>query len=168
MPVMTLQILFHPALNAIGKPNIYMRNSIIGAIIMPATYLYAVHYGAIGLAWGWLFAFPVLTIATFLQSRKHIGIDLWGLTNAVWPGLLAASCMAMAVHLADIHIVMAMWPEISSFARLPLLVAIGGAAYVAMLWFAARETFMEVINLIVKRKPPEVEDVSEAMPEGAA
>lgn len=157
MPIMTLQILFHPALNAVGRPNIYLRNSIVGAIIMPATFLFAVQYGAIGLAWGWLFAFPLLTIATYLQSRGHIGINAWGLANAVWPGLLAASLMAVAVHAVDVYVLLPVWPNLSSFIRLPILVAFGGVIYVMMLWFTARETFMEVVNLLVKRKPPTLE-----------
>ena len=157
MPVMTLQILFHPALNALGLPHIYMRNSIVGAVIMPVTFLFAVHYGAIGLAWGWLLAFPLLMIATFLQSRHHIGIDLTGLASAVWPGLLAAALMAIAVHMVDTQIILAIWPQISSFLRLPILVATGGAVYVTMLWFTARPTFMEVVNLVVKRKSPKPE-----------
>jgi O-antigen/teichoic acid export membrane protein len=46
MPVMTLQILFHPALNALGMPQITLRNSVFGAVLMPTVYLYAVQYGA--------------------------------------------------------------------------------------------------------------------------
>jgi len=164
MPVMTLHILFHPALNALGLPHIYLRNSIIGAIIMPVTFYFAVDYGAIGLAWGWLIAFPALMVATYFQSRRHIGIDFTGLASAIWPGLLAASLMAVIVHLADLHIILATWPQISSFIRLPMLVAIGGCVYVTMLWFTSRATFMEVVNLVVKRKPPVLEP---PMPEGA-
>ena len=52
MPVMTLHILFAPALNALGLPNIVVRNSVFGAILMPTVYLFAVQYGADGLAWG--------------------------------------------------------------------------------------------------------------------
>ena len=155
MPVMTLQILFHPALNALGKPDIYMRNSIVGAIVMPVTFLIAVNYGSVGLAWGWVIAFPILLIATFLQSRKVIGITALGLMASVWPGLLGASIMAVIVHFADVLIIAEATAAYHSAIRLLLLVTLGGGVYVAMLWFTARATFMEVVNLLVKRKAPE-------------
>ena len=46
-------------------------------------------------------------------------------------------------------------PKYRRLLRLMLLVAVGGLAYTAMLWVGARETFMEVVNLVVRRKPPE-------------
>lgn len=164
MPFMTLQILFHPALNALGKPEIYMRNSMIGAVLMPCIYLVAVNYGGIGLAWGWVIAFPLLLIATYLQSRKVIGITALGLMASVWPGMLAASVMAIIVHLTDLYILLSQWSDISSFIRLPILVAVGGASYLALLWFTSRETFMEVVNLVIKRKPPIEDDAAKETP----
>ncbi|MFP5341155.1 MAG: hypothetical protein ACLGIW_22225, partial [Gammaproteobacteria bacterium] len=37
MPLMTLQILFGPALNALGRPQVTMHTSLAGALIMPPT-----------------------------------------------------------------------------------------------------------------------------------
>lgn len=150
MPVMTLHILFAPALNALGLPNIVVRNSIFGAILMPCIYLFAVDYGADALAWGWLVAFPILLAFTIYQARPHIGFTLGGLAGSVLPGLAAAAVMAALVWGAD-----QMLPQMPTLLRLISLVAVGGLAYTAMLWVGARETFMEVVNLVVRRKPPE-------------
>jgi O-antigen/teichoic acid export membrane protein len=150
MPVMTLHILFAPALNALGMPNIVVRNSIFGAILMPCVYLFAVDYGADALAWGWLIAFPILLAFTIYQARPHIGFTLGGLATSVLPGLAAAMVMAALVWGADQAL-----PDLPSLLRLLLLVAVGGLSYAAMLWVGARETFMEVVNLVVRRKPPE-------------
>lgn len=150
MPVMTLHILFAPALNALGLPNIVVRNSIFGAILMPCVYLFAVEYGADALAWGWLIAFPILLAFTIYQARPHIGFTLGGLAASVLPGLAAATVMAALVWGAD-----QVLPELPTLLRLLLLVAVGGLSYAAMLWVGARETFMEVVNLVIRRKPPE-------------
>jgi O-antigen/teichoic acid export membrane protein len=150
MPVMTLHILFAPALNALGLPHIVVRNSIFGAILMPCVYLFAVDYGADALAWGWLVAFPILLAFTIYQARPHIGFTLSGLAASVLPGLAAATVMAALVWGADQAL-----PELPTLLRLLLLVAVGGLSYAAMLWVGARETFMEVVNLVVRRKPPE-------------
>lgn len=154
MPVMTLHILFAPALNALGLPNIVVRNSIFGAILMPAIYLFAVQYGADGLAWGWLVAFPILLAFTIYQARPHIGFTLAGLAGSVLPGLTAAIAMAATVWATDKVLLSALWPQVPALIHLATLVAVGGITYIAMMWFGARQTFMEVINLLVRRKPP--------------
>lgn len=155
MPVMTLHILFAPALNALGLPNIVVRNSIFGAILMPAVYLFAVQYGAHGLAWGWLVAFPILLAFTIYQARPHIGFGISGLLASVVPGLVAATIMAALVWAADQILLTQLWSDIPAPLHLVALVTVGGLAYTALLWFGARQTFMEVVNLLVRRKPPE-------------
>ena len=150
MPVMTLQILFTPANNALGRPQVTARTNMFGAILMPLTFLIGIQYGVYGLAWGWVIAFPLLTIFTYSQSHRHIGINGWEIARAVWPGLSASVAMAMIVYLVD-----QMLPEMIIYARLALLVATGGLAYVGLLYILARPTLFEVVRLIVRRKPPE-------------
>lgn len=155
MPVMTLHILFAPALNALGMPYIVVRNSLFGAILMPTIYLFAIQFDANGLAWGWLVAFPILLAFTIYQAKPHIGFGLNGLIAAIVPGFIASSAMAVLVWLADHLILIHIWPQIPALLHLILLAGTGGLTYAAMLWFGARATFMEVVNLLVKRKPPE-------------
>ena len=150
MPVMTLQILFTPANNALGRPQVTARTNMFGAILMPLTFLIGIQYGVYGLAWGWVIAFPLLTIFTYSQSHRHIGINGWEIARAVWPGLSASVAMAIIVYLVD-----QMLPEMIVYARLALLVATGGLAYVGLLYILARPTLFEVVRLIVRRKPPE-------------
>ncbi len=150
MPVMTLQILFHPALNALGLPQITLRNSIFGAVLMPTVYIYAVQYGSVGLAWGWLVSFPILLAFTIYQAKSRVGFTLAGLAAAVLPGLSAALAMGAIVWLVD-----QMLMPLPVLAQLAILVLTGASAYTGLLWMGARETFMEVVNLVTRRKPPE-------------
>jgi Polysaccharide biosynthesis C-terminal domain len=117
-------------------------------------YLFAVQYGADGLAWGWLVAFPILLAFTIYQARPHIGFTLAGLAGSVLPGLTAAIAMAATVWATDKALLAAVWPQVPALIHLAVLVAVGGLSYVAMMWFGARQTFMEVINLLVRRKTP--------------
>lgn len=156
MPFMTLQILFAPAVNAKGRPGVTLRCSIFGAILMPATYLVGVQFGAIGLAWGWVFAFPLLTAFTVAQGHRIIGISIAGLLRAVAPALGAAVAMAALVIALD-RFALASWGEVGTWlyaARLALLVALGGMAYALLLRIFSPEALMEAIRLVVKRKPP--------------
>ncbi|MBQ0771527.1 MAG: polysaccharide biosynthesis C-terminal domain-containing protein, partial [Sphingomonadales bacterium] len=102
-----------------------------------------------GLAWGWIIAFPLLTIFTYSQSHRHIGISAREIGNAVRPGLSASIAMAAIVYCID-----QLLPEMIVYARLAILVAAGGLAYVGLLYILARPTLIEVIRLIYRRKPP--------------
>lgn len=155
MPFAALQFLFQPVMNGLGLPQMTMRNNIAGALIMPTTFIYAVQYGVEGLAWGWLVAFPLLLAFTVFQAKPHVGFTLGGLFRAVLPGLGAALVMASAVWLADRYLVIWIWHEMPAPLHLALLTIVGAAMYCGLLWFGARQTFMEVINLVVRRKPPE-------------
>ncbi len=160
MPFMTLQILFTPALNALGKPNLTARNSMFGAILMPITFFFAIKYGAIGLAWGWLIAFPILLWFTFYNSRNVIGITLVGLFNAIWPGLSASMAMAVVVLWADTYLIsLIMSTDFQLFGipaymylRFLILITVGAATYFALLWYFAKDVLQEIINLVIKRK----------------
>lgn len=155
MPFAALQFLFQPVMNGLGLPQMTMRNNIAGALIMPTTFIFAVQYGVEGLAWGWLVAFPLLLAFTVFQAKPHVGFSLGGLFQAVLPGLGAALVMASAVWLADRYLVIWIWHEMPAPLHLALLTIVGAAMYCGLLWFGARKTFMEVINLVVRRKPPE-------------
>ncbi len=156
MPVMTLQILFHPALNALGLPHVTARNSIFGAIMMPLVYLFAIQYGASGLAWGWLCSFPMLLAFTYYQARGPIGINLSGLFASVWPGLSTATVMAAFVWVIENKLMLPFLGDIPAPLHLFLLGASGAIIYVGTLWLFARNTFTEVVDLIFKRKSPEL------------
>lgn len=159
MPVMTLQILFTPANNALGRPQVTARTNMFGAVLMPITFLIGIQFGVYGLAWGWVIAFPLLTIYTFLQSHRHIGISAWDLLQSIAPGLSASIAMAAIVYLVDQSL-----PDMIVYARLALLVAIGAIAYTALLWVLAKPTLMEIIQLILRRKAPTPDDESTGQP----
>jgi O-antigen/teichoic acid export membrane protein len=155
MPFAALQFLFQPVLNGLGMPQAVMRNSIVGALIMPTTYMVAVQYGAQGLAWGWLISFPLLLAFTVFQARPHVGFTISGLIQALLPGFGSALVMAAAVWLADRYLVLWLWHDMPPMLHLILLTVVGAAMYCSLLYFGARTTFDEVINLVIRRKTPE-------------
>src|SRR3546814_8349691 len=52
--LMTVQILFAPVTNALGKPSISMFSAMSGAILFPASFLIGAQWGLVGMAWAWL------------------------------------------------------------------------------------------------------------------
>jgi O-antigen/teichoic acid export membrane protein len=155
MPFAALQFLFQPLMNGLGMPQMVMRNAIAGAVLMPTIYLFAVQYGPEGLAWGWLITFPLLLAFTIFQAKPHVGFTMTGFFAALLPGLGAAMVMGAFVWAADRYLVLWLWHDMPAMLHLILLSSVGVAVYVALLCFGARQTFDEVINLVIRRKPPE-------------
>ncbi|MEP2735976.1 MAG: lipopolysaccharide biosynthesis protein [Erythrobacter sp.] len=146
MPLMTLQILFAPANNALGKPHISARVTMVGALIMSLSFLIGVQYGVMGLAYAWVGGFPFLTAFTFWVSKGHLGLSIKGLLSALWPGLSAAILMAGLVYGAGLLL-----PDMAVYFRLIVLLIIGGSTYLGLLYIVARPTLMELIQLLLRR-----------------
>ncbi len=150
MPIMTLQIIFAPANNALGKPGTTLRISMFGAFLMPMIFLVAVNWGIYGLVTGWLIAFPILAGFTFYMSRDTIGISVTELFKAVAPGLTSSIAMAAGVYLFS------QWlpgfPDWSVYTQLLAMVSFGALLYAVLLWVISPTTFQEIYALLIRRK----------------
>lgn len=142
MPFVTLQILYTPATNALGRPSIPAWISGAGAIIMPAAYLVAVHYGAVGMAYAWLIGFPLLTLIATILSLRVIGMPYNALLAALAPAAAAGAMMAAILLAVDSEL-----PPLHPFAHLMTLVMIGAATYVITLSLIARPVLSELLAL---------------------
>ena len=148
MPFMTLQILFSPATNAIGRSGIALRVAISGAVLLPIAFLIGIQRGTEGMAIAWLIAFPILTGVTAALSLPAIGVTATALLRAVAPGLLASAAMVLPVLLLDSAL-----PPMPPLARLATLALTGAAAYLALLLLFARQLVEEIIDLVRTRSP---------------
>lgn len=149
MPFVTLQILYAPATNALGRPGIAARVSGAGAIIMPIAFLIGVRYGAVGMAYAWLLGFPLLTLIATAWSLPVIGARWIDLCAALRPSALAALAMALGVRAIDLAL-----PMMAPPLRLLVLASGGAALYALALAAIARPVIAEVIGLLRRRTPP--------------
>ncbi|HEX7743219.1 MAG TPA: lipopolysaccharide biosynthesis protein [Sphingobium sp.] len=149
MPFMTLQVMFAPVSNALGRPGVTARVAAVGAVLMPAAFLIGIRFGAIGLAWAWLLSFPFLTAVTARLAGGPMGLRFVDLIRAAAPGLGCSILMAGAVMAVD-----SMLPPLPALLRLGVLVPAGGVAFLAALMLCARGTLMELVALVIRRTPP--------------
>lgn len=150
MPFMTLQVMFAPVSNALGRPGTSARVSAVGALLMPAAFLAGIQFGAIGLAWAWLGAFPMLTAVTARMAGAPMGLRFIDLLRAAAPGLGCSILMAALVLAVD-----QMLPPLAPPVRLGILIPVGGFAFIAALMLCARGAMAELAALIIRRAPPE-------------
>jgi len=148
MPFMTLQVMFAPVSNALGRPGITARISGVGAILMPCAFLIGIRFGAIGLAWAWLAAFPILTLVTIRLAGAPMGLKAQDVLQATAPAILASAAMAVVVMLVE-----SVLPPLAAPLRLAALIGVGGAAFGMILLLFARTTAGELLSLIARRTP---------------
>jgi O-antigen/teichoic acid export membrane protein len=148
MPFFALQIIFSPATNAMGKPGIYVKSSLAGAIIMPAAFLIGIQYGAIGLGYAWLAGAPLLLAITMAVSLPTIGAHATAVVKAVMPSVVAAGIMAATVLYVETQFLF----TLPALAQLAALVPLGAAIYLALSWRFQRHTVEDLIGFIRKKK----------------
>jgi len=146
MAFLTLQILFAPATNALGRPGIALRAGAIGAVILPASFLIGLSWGTAGLSWAWLGGMALLCAATAALSLPVIGVTRAALAASLAPGVFASAVMALAVAGLD-----GLLPPMVAPARLFVLVAFGAGAYCALLLATARPLVEEALALVRAR-----------------
>jgi O-antigen/teichoic acid export membrane protein len=147
MPLMTLQILFAPATNALGRPGLAVKTGLFGAALMATAFGVGIGWGAEGLAWAWLAGMGALLAVTVELSRPVIGISRTDLFLAVAPGLGAAAAMAGVVVGVDWLIA-----DMGTGKRLAVLVGVGAAAYFVFLMAFAKPIVAEVLGLFRPRR----------------
>jgi O-antigen/teichoic acid export membrane protein len=156
--LMTVQILFAPVTNALGKPSISMFTALSGAILFPLSFLIGAEWSLIGMAWAWLVAAPLLLVVTARLAAPLIGVSLWDVARAMLPGLAPALVMALGVGFAG-QALGAL--DLDAPVLLLLLVALGVALYGALLWLLEREALAEMVRLVIRRQPPAADTVAQ-------
>jgi O-antigen/teichoic acid export membrane protein len=146
MPMMTLQVLFSPVCDALGRPDIGVRNGAVGAAVLTAGFLFGVHWGAQGLAVAWILAYPIYLLASCRRSLPVIGARGREVARAIAPVALAAAGMAAVVLALD-----AALPPLAVPVRLAVLVLAGALSYPVALALVARDRVRELVALV--RRP---------------
>lgn len=149
MPFMTVQVMFAPASNALGRPGITARIAGIGAVLMPAAFLIGIQFGTTGLACAWAIAFPLLTLVTIRMAGAPMGVGFADMGQAALPAVASAALMAGVVLLVD-----AMLPPLAAPVRLAVLVAAGGLSFGAILFGLARDTARDLLRLLGRKNAP--------------
>jgi O-antigen/teichoic acid export membrane protein len=147
MPIMTLQTLFAPASDALGKPAISAQNSATGALLMPVAFLIGVQWGLAGLTFAWLAAYPIFLAITAWRTLPVIGVRAVALARAISPPVLASLAMALILSMLG----RGLPPGTSPLVELAFLVFTGGVIYVAWLLVFARQTVEEIVALVRTR-----------------
>lgn len=147
MPLMTLQILFAPMHNALGRPDLSVKSALCGAAIFGTAFLIGSRFGIHGLAAAWLVAAPALLWCTVRLGRPVTGLGIAAIVRAAGPGIACALLMGGIVAGCDALFA----PHLAPVPHLALLVSLGAAAYLSLAWLFQRTTLLQAFRLLRSR-----------------
>ncbi len=150
MPLMTLQILFAPLHNALGRPDLAVKNAFCGALLFGSAFAIGAQQGIFGLALAWLIASPLLLFVTITLGRPLTGLRLADIAAAAAPGIACALAMGAIVFGFDVVAA----PHIAPIPHLLLLVGLGGISYAGLAWTFQRPTVERLIGILRRREAP--------------
>lgn len=143
MPFMTLQVLYSPACDAVGRPGVGVINGAIGAALLTGAFLVGVHGGVTGLATAWVVAYPLYLTISSARALPVIGVAWRDVLRVATPAIVSAGAMAVLVVGAA-----RVLPPLGPVLRLAVLVAIGAASYAGMLLAFWRGTVTDMLRLV--------------------
>ncbi len=77
-PLRILAMLNSPLVCSIGRPDVGLKNNIIGSILATLAFLIGVQYGINGLAYAWVIFYPVFFIFALYNVSRVAGVSLLG------------------------------------------------------------------------------------------
>ncbi len=146
MPFMTLQVLFGPATSAAGRPGLYTRTSLAGAILLPLAFLVGIRWGVVGMSAAWLAGYPLLVAISSVWVLPVLHVSPRALLRALAPPALAGIAMVVCVRLVEGAL-----PALPDVLRLGALVSTGGAVYGLWLMVFARDRLFELFDLLGRK-----------------
>lgn len=144
MPIATL---YANLFNSLGRPNIYMWNTIaLGALqllCVLVSYPFGLMtmlkvYTAVNLLW--LFVWHYF-------ARRHIGLGLWPVVSSIMPYLLITLAVMAAACLATERIE-------SPYLSMPAKILIAAGLYILLMWRLKSAVFRESIDYLFKKHRP--------------
>lgn len=142
MPLRMLQMVLATALTGVGRADVELRNTIVGALVLPAAFLIGARFGLNGLAISWLIAIPIIFAANFPRTLPPLGFGFADLAAAVRAPVLAGGAMYLAV--SGTRWIMA---DAGEAARLSILILVGALAYLLAVQLTDRSIWADVRKL---------------------
>jgi teichuronic acid exporter len=146
-PLRMVQMVLATALTGVGRADLELRNTIVGAVVLPAAFLVGAQGGVNGLALSWLTAIPIVSALNFPRTLPPLGFRFTDLASAVRAPLIAGAVMYVAVSGTRLLL-----GEVAEWARLPVLILVGAAAYLVTVRVADRTVWLDVRKLALALK----------------
>jgi len=141
-PARMLMALFATAASAIGRADLEVRNTLIGALVLPVAFLVGVQASLTGLAASWLVAVPLILAVTLPWTCAALGLSMSSVLTAVRGPLIGGVAMYGAVLATRTALI-----DFEEVIRLPVLVVAGAVTYLLVVALADRAIWGDLRRL---------------------
>lgn len=130
-------------LAAVDQARFVMWTQLAALVILPCAFYIGSHWGTVGIAWGWVAAYPFVALPLYWKTFRTIGMKFPEYFRAVRPALDGTLVMVVAV----IGLNRALSAAEPVLLRLILEVVAGAAIYISTIALAHRERALVFWNL---------------------
>jgi len=141
-PLRMLMALFATAASAIGRADLEVRNTLVGALVLPVAFLVGVQASLTGLAASWLVAVPIILAVTLPWTCAAMGLSTSSVLTAVRGPLIGGVAMYGAVLATRAALI-----DIEEVIRLPILIVAGAVSYLLVVALADRAIWGDLRRL---------------------
>ena len=157
--VRSLVAILPKVLTACGHPQFVMRVEVMGLIIMPISFWIGSHWGIRGIAFGWVFGYPVIAVAEYWKTMKTIQMGVGDYFKAIRPALDGSIAMILAVLALQ-----RMLPAFSPWIHLLSEIGCGAVAYIATVTLLHHQRARHFLNIALRARKPKVAGIVVAGP----
>ncbi len=128
---------------SMGRVDIALVTTVIGACIAPPIFLIGARYGIVGLGIAWLVVTPILFLLNMFRALPILGLSLAGVVTEVWRPMTVSTIMFVVVE------ALRQWlPGLPDSAAFAFFVVTGALVYCAGTWLLNRAASVEALTLL--------------------
>jgi len=147
MPFRMIANFLPSATDALGHPEIGVKNVFLAALVMPISLLIGVQWGIIGVAVVWVTVYPIILFINYHRSLSIMGLNLNDLLRILAPVMVTSVGMYGIVWGIDLLL----GNDINKLIKLITMIIAGALVYWGLTLKFNRTGYFELINLFRKR-----------------
>lgn len=144
IPLLTITPIYPTALNAIGKPLIVFKNTLIETSLLIIAIFIGIKYDLIGISVAWVCFYPIAFVIISQRSLKALNIGMKELLLCLKFPVLSSLAMSILV----ISTKKLLTYRINSIILLLILIVMGMAVYTSLIFIFKRVLLMDIKRII--------------------
>jgi O-antigen/teichoic acid export membrane protein len=131
-------------LNTVERSRFVMLNTVVAAMIFPASFYLSSHWGTGGIAATWILIYPFITAPFLWKAARELDLSIWTYLKSILPALRA--CLVMSVAVVGVRILeLPGWPILGKFS---VSVLAGALSYGAFAFLFEKERMRKFYSLV--------------------
>jgi teichuronic acid exporter len=139
----SIAALLPKVITAVGNARYVMWNDLFALIVLPTAFYVGSYRGIVGIAWGWVVAYPIVVLPLYRKAFQIVGMKTRDYLRCLLPALTGTVAMIPAVEWVKYRLP----ASPSLWLRLMVEVAVGALVYVGAVFLFHRRRVLVLIQL---------------------